>query len=359
MMMGTGEIVVIVSIIGTIVVSIAVSIGIAIFMRKMIANLNASIQFQPVAMPVAVPQGPPQIKRTACRNCGGFKVKPPKTACMYCDFCGAFVDWDFRIAVSTAGSARPAPALQQLMAQEKAFQAQARANNDVESFKQSVRRIYEQHTVQCAAAYSPRIGDPKYKHQLIEYLALVDSALGFDPESQQHEASVASLRRMLPRAPGHGHLDMNVFRQLVAAKKAATARAVQLLAPHIHLHPDEASAEIAAATINSTFTQYWLPFLDAGNRQWLIAEMGLAGEYVELSPVPLTERHCGSCGDAVHVPQGASRVVCEKCGHFNDVSAPEVQCPGCGGPTSVPSGATTFSCPYCQMDMRADGMRAL
>lgn len=181
----------------------------------------------------------------------------------------------------------------------------------------------------------------------------MDTELGFDPHTQQLEQQVAHLRRLLPRQPGHGVLDPRVFQQLVASKKAATERAVQLLEPHIHLHPDRASADIARATINSTFVQYWLPFLDGPGRDRLIAEMGLAGEDAPAQPVQLTMRHCGKCGSNVEVPAGARCIVCESCGHYNDVARPEVSCPGCGAPTSVPAGASAFSCPYCQMDMRA------
>lgn len=38
------------------------------------------------------------IKRAECQRCGAPKKLPTKTAYIYCDYCAALVDYDFRIA---------------------------------------------------------------------------------------------------------------------------------------------------------------------------------------------------------------------------------------------------------------------
>src|SRR3954469_2106999 len=38
------------------------------------------------------------IKRARCVRCGAPKRLPSKTAYLYCDYCGALVDYDFRLA---------------------------------------------------------------------------------------------------------------------------------------------------------------------------------------------------------------------------------------------------------------------
>src|SRR4051794_191965 len=38
------------------------------------------------------------VKRATCARCGAPKTRPSKTAYLYCDKCGALVDYDFRIA---------------------------------------------------------------------------------------------------------------------------------------------------------------------------------------------------------------------------------------------------------------------
>jgi len=38
------------------------------------------------------------VKQVTCSRCGAQKRLPSKTAYLYCDHCGVFVDYDFRLA---------------------------------------------------------------------------------------------------------------------------------------------------------------------------------------------------------------------------------------------------------------------
>ncbi len=315
----------------------------------------------PMFVPLPVPLVPavPQIKKVSCRECGAQKVQAPRTACLYCDYCGALVDWDFRVAASTTGSSQPGPELRRLMAQEKHVQAQARAVGDREAYRASLLRVYEQHMHGCPAAYPPRIADPAYRQRLLVFLSTVELEQGFDPSSLAHEAAVEQAVAQLSVVHGYGgvrQVEPQAFMRLLSAKKAFTERAMALMGPHLHLHPDNPTAELAVAIINSTFAQYWLPFLAPQHGDWLLRELGLSGEYVPLTPVHTTERHCGGCGQTLAVVPGARRVMCELCGRPSDVSRPEIACGNCHGPVSVLAGAGLFACPYCQADMRVDGL---
>jgi hypothetical protein len=156
---------------------------------------------------------------------------------------------------------------------------------------------------------------------------------------------------MMPRQPGIP-VHPQTLQQLVAMKKATLDRAMTLIAPHLHLHPDECTAELAQAVMASTFVQKWLPFLNSAQQEWLIGEMGLGGDYAPITPVEATERHCGNCGGTVMCMDGARRILCEYCGFFSDMTRPELTCPECQGRASAPVGTHHFSCPYCQADMR-------
>jgi hypothetical protein len=292
---------------------------------------------------------PTHIKKTPCRNCGALKVTPPKTASLYCDFCGTLVDWDLRM--SMAAGLNPARELSRLSFAEGARRTHAIHAGDREAYRQSVLRVWEQHMALCPAAYSPRIGDPAYRQRLLHYLGIVDTEIGFDAEARPLEQAVAHARNAFPRQPGppvHPH----VLAQLVSAKKATLDRVMTIMAPHLHLHPDESTPELARAIMSSTFVQAILPFLDPPRQQWLIHELGLGGEYAPIAAVQTTERHCGTCGGVVTCASGATRVLCESCGHFNDVSRAEIACPECGGHASLPVGTHVFACPSCRADMR-------
>lgn len=327
------------------------------WVRRKVAAIGqpafAPVAFQPLPMAPLPPQPPPaptHIKQTPCRNCGAVKVHPPRTACLYCDFCGTLVDWDLRMALSTS-ALQPMRELARLNYLETSLRGQAVAAGNREAYRQSAERVWLQHTASCPSVYSPRIWDADYRQRLVHYLSLVDTEIAFDPLMQQLEHTVASTRRMLPAAPGLP-VHPATLNQLVTAKKASLERAVALIAPHIHLHPDEATSDLARAVMASTFVQNWLPYLDAATQQWLITEMGLDGEYAPITASNATTRHCGRCAQSVMCVPGATRVLCEACGHFNDVSRPEAQCGECGAAASIPHGAHAFACPFCRADMR-------
>ena len=59
-----------------------------------------------VMMASQKPSGPKRMKKVSCPSCGASKLQKSKTAWLYCDYCGALVDWDFKLACETAGSSR-------------------------------------------------------------------------------------------------------------------------------------------------------------------------------------------------------------------------------------------------------------
>jgi len=334
-------------------------VGAGVRMWLQFRSLNQPATFAPMPLPgpgypplpyQPAPAAPTQIKQTPCRHCGAVKVQPPSTACLYCDFCGTMVDWDLRMAQGI-GFLTPMKELSRLMFNEKVPLEHARAHGDRETYRQTMMRVWNQHMAMCPLTYSPRIGDPSYRQALIYYLGMADTEVGFDAECQALEEQVANLRQQLPRQPGQP-VNPHTLHQLVNAKKASLERALALIGPHLHLHPDASTVELARSVMASTFVQYWLPFLTPDTQQWLIDEMGLGGDYAPIQPVPTTERHCGHCGGDIMCAHGASRILCEKCGFFNDVGKAEIACPQCGGSASPPAGTHSFSCPYCKADLR-------
>ena len=75
----------------TFVVITAGSVAVMFWLRKATQGMSP-FAVAPV-VPMTAPQGgAKQIKKVRCRNCGASKVQPPKTAFLYCDFCGALMD---------------------------------------------------------------------------------------------------------------------------------------------------------------------------------------------------------------------------------------------------------------------------
>src|SRR3954453_20666904 len=60
--------------------------------------ITADLPVAGEALPASLAAHSEFVKRATCARCGAPKGLPSKTAYLYCDFCGALVDYDFRIA---------------------------------------------------------------------------------------------------------------------------------------------------------------------------------------------------------------------------------------------------------------------
>ena len=300
--------------------------------------------------------GAMQMKKVNCRSCGAAKLTPPKTAYLYCDYCGALTDWDFKIACQS--TAKPGPEYERLQAQEGPAQARAKAERNEDAYRESLTRVFDGHMTHCPASYSPRLGDPDYRAALLDFTVNTYLAAAFDPDAQEAEAAMARAVQQLQWIPGFGttRAESKSFHHLVETFKAHNQRFIELCRPFAARHPDQPSEEMMLSISSSAFVQGWMPYLDQAEQQWVIAELGLAGEYIPLQPVETVQRHCGGCGSELAVVQGAKRVVCESCGRMNDMQRPELQCTGCGGALSLPHGKDRFSCPSCGSELRIDGI---
>jgi DNA-directed RNA polymerase subunit RPC12/RpoP len=179
----------------------------------------------------------------------------------------------------------------------------------------------------------------------------------WDLQTQSLKAAFEHAQRTLQPFPRPGlpaGVEMQSFRRMYAAFLAHHQRFMQVVTPYIDTHPDGASLELISAVQKSIFAQAYLRNLEQPDQDWLITDLGLRGEYVPYQEPATTERHCGGCGGAISVVAGARRIVCERCGHNNDVERQEISCSNCNAPVSIPTGATRFPCPYCSVDMQVN-----
>lgn len=350
-----------------VVVSVAFPIIILFYIRKSMGNAGVFVMqpamplMQPAAQATA-PQahlhgGVKQIKKSVCRSCGASKVQSPKTAFIYCDYCGALVDWDFRISITTAGSAKPGPEYLRLEAQVAPILAHALSTGDQATYRNTLTGLLDQHMRSCPASYSPRLGDPTYRAAMLEFQVCSILATDFDPQTRALKAQFEQAQRMVQPYPRPGlpaGIEPQSFQRLYAAFIAHHDRFMQVAAPCMAKHPDGATFELISMIQKSIFAQTYLRNLEKPQQDWLIATLGLEAEYIPYQEQPTTQRHCGGCGAGLSVVAGARRVVCEYCGRANDVQRSEMACIGCGAPVSIPFGVARFPCPHCNVDLRVD-----
>lgn len=287
---------------------------------------------------------------------------------MYCDFCGALADWDFRAACAT-GNALPGPAFEQLRARIAPALAHAKLRGDRTTAKHLYAELFARHVELCPSSYSPRIVNPDYRRRYLDYYS--DSMVVRDVDPHVAQMSAILDQRIAELRQAHfaqsGGVAIGIFGLLIASQPMSTTfpdrefwwvyqafreqyrahvrgmHAAGVLAKY----PDVVSAELLERIGVSTFVQGWLSWISPKMQAHLIADAGLRDEYVDLADPALILRRCGRCGTRVDAVTGAWLVVCLRCGEKLDVRSDEFRCPGCGGPSSLPEGATAHVCPFC------------
>ncbi|MDP2309910.1 MAG: DUF1266 domain-containing protein [Pseudomonadota bacterium] len=299
----------------------------------------------------AEPSQPVRIKRTSCHACGAPKQLPPTTGWVYCDRCGTLADWDFRKACE-GGSALPGPAYEQILSKLAPALDAARNARDGTKCVKLQRQLFTAWVEACPKSVPPRAAEATYRAAYVEYLASAAVATDLDSEWQVLAMAVKGATQGIqfegdPRKP---RVRSAAFWTLYGAVKRQVERGMRVYAESgvLELHPDEASAELQSRLTWSVFAQGWLPFLAEADGERLLAETGLAGDYDILPSVAHGIRHCGGCGNQIAVVAGATRVVCEACGHRVEVGVAEIPCTQCAGMISLPVGKERVACPFCE-----------
>ncbi len=300
--------------------------------------------------------GPVYVKRTSCRACGGPKVTRPKTGYVYCDYCATLIDWDFQVAISTKGSALPGPQYEILAAQLKPELDAALAALDRPRYYRAQYTLYALYVQLCPASLSPRVGDPAYRAAFVDYTAKTTTEQDFDPATAATTAAMDDAVKKLQwiNAGGAMQCAPATFWPMWDAVVAKIQASIDINGRTglLAQHPDGAPADLLLRMGLSAMVQGWLPYLGAADSERLLAVSGMKGEYVAVQPPPTTESPCSGCGGALHIVQGAKRVVCESCGRVNDLGAGSIACPTCGGHVPIGEG-NLASCPFCRADLRA------
>lgn len=295
------------------------------------------------------------VRQCTCENCGGQKKLPSPTAYLYCDYCAALADYDFRKVVSApAVTAMPDQGYVQWVNQIGADKRAAVRAGDKARFEQLEREFFDRWITNSPQAVSHRCGDPAYRGKFIEYCVAASVATSFDPGMQAMDAELKdAVTRMVYGGPGLGMMQINpdsfwpildvVIRQQQAGAALVAASGAR------ELDPDRTPEPVRKRIGLSTVVQGWMPYLTADAGEEMLNRTGLQGEYKRLDPVTDgATRHCGQCGQEFVALPGAKVAVCNSCGHQLDVGSAEWPCNTCGGLVTMPAGAPSTTCPYCK-----------
>ena len=280
---------------------------------------------------------------------------PSATAYLYCDYCGALVDYDFRIANADTNAGLTNTVFHRLMAGVQNQMAEAKAHGNREAVRQLYRQVFAQWVQECPMALSPRAKtDLAFREQFVHYSAECAVTKDFDPRQVGMEARMAALVASLQRIPTPG----GAWRVAGGFWPYAELFKQQMEMTYARMHekgvdaldPDQAPPGVPLRMEFSTFCQAWLPHLSPEEGERLLALYGLDAEYDAVRVQPTEERHCANCGSEFQTVAGARQVVCEACGQTLDIGGGSVACQSCGALLSFPVGVSRVKCPYCATD---------
>jgi LSD1 subclass zinc finger protein len=293
------------------------------------------------------------VKQVDCPRCGATKQLPSATAYVYCDHCGALVDYDFRQANADTNAGITNTVYHRLAAAVQGDLTAARARGDRARYRELLMGVFAEWIRQCPQAVSPRAkSDPEFAASMAAYLAECAVGRDFEPSlaalDQQMNAVIATLERW-PHGDGPWRVSSGIW-QVAALFKEQMEKTYALLDATgvLGLDPDHAPPGVPLRMEYSTFCQGWIPHLKPEDADRMLAFFGLDGRYDRVRVTDLDTRKCGSCGAELATLPGASAVVCQSCGCKLDTGGGQVPCRSCGAPLTFPVGRSQIDCPYCQ-----------
>ena len=321
------------------------------------SGVSAGLPRAGEALPASLQAHSQFVKRINCSQCGAPKSLPSKTAYIYCDYCGALMDYDFRIANADTNAGLTNTVFHRLIAQVQVPMAQAKARGDRDGYRTLYRQVFSQWIQECPMAVSPRAkSDMAFREQMVAYLAECAVSKDLDPQQAPLDAQMNTLVASLQRIPTPG----GAWRVAGGFWPYAELFKKQMIMTYDLLHktgvdamdPDKAPSGVALRMEYSTFCQGWLPHLAPEEGERLLKLYGLDAEYDEYQPKQTDSHNCGACGAEVHTVTGARNVVCDSCGHVIDIEGGAVPCINCGVQLSFPVSINHLVCPYCNTDTR-------
>jgi hypothetical protein len=112
------------------------------------------------------------IKRVSCSQCGAPKSLPSTTAYIYCDFCGALIDYDFRMANANTNAGLTNTVFHRIYATLQGPILAAKLRSDRDAYRTLYRQVFTQWLQECPMAASPRAkNDLAFREQMINYMA--------------------------------------------------------------------------------------------------------------------------------------------------------------------------------------------
>ncbi len=122
-----------------------------------------------------------RIKSSKCHVCGAAKARPSPTAYVYCDHCGALIDFDFQVSINDKRSKLPGPEYTRLVNSLAKETEAALETKDKQKHLEIQRKLFSAYVDACPAACAPRVNEAAYREKYVELQARTATESAFDP----------------------------------------------------------------------------------------------------------------------------------------------------------------------------------
>ncbi len=291
------------------------------------------------------PRPAPIVFATQCGHCGGRKQTKPRTAYVYCDYCGHLFDYDWERARETIDDAQVSVVLFDAIRDDL---AESREAGDWDAYRAHWAWYYDVDIEVTPEGWSPRVGDPAYRKAIIDYSVETCVLRNADDEMKR---ATAAYRKALRQFDGDESVDAMCKRFGIYARGLDADVDIYERRGVLQRHPDELTAETWRQVNLSIQLSQVANSLQGEALERVIDASGLRREVVNAAPPLLTRSVCGSCGGQLLVVSGAHHLVCESCGVTLNSTATHFTCPGCGAPV-VRAVGKELACGYCRSQFR-------
>ena len=169
------------------------------------SGASAGLPRQGETVPASLKAHSGFIKRVSCSQCGAPKSLPSTTAYIYCDYCGALIDYDFRIANANTNAGLTNTVFHRLIAPVQAALEQAKGRGDADTYRRLHKQVFSEWLQECPMAVSPRAKtDLAFREQMVNYLAECAVTKDLDLRQVPLDARMAQLVASLQRIPTPG-----------------------------------------------------------------------------------------------------------------------------------------------------------
>jgi hypothetical protein len=285
--------------------------------------------------------------------CGSAKATPTTSAYIYCDYCGQLMDLDMERYRAQA----PVPSDEYRTLEEKLEPeiARAKAARNRDQLMALYRRLKTRWVDDMAAMFSPRVKDPEFRAQLVDYLAFQEivSALSTRLVESAEILNNANAGMEFEERDGRYLIKKESLWPVIEAQRVSRDIYLEELAnfPDAVRDPDDTPPAVAKQLGYSLYIAGFMTMIDDATAKELLARTGLEASYEHAPDPELHHVFCGHCGTKQARPAGARRMLCETCGKHADIGN-TATCHGCGSKVTIGLGQKQATCEHCRVELR-------